>query len=380
MKISYFVNASWYFELHWLERAEAAINNGHKVYLISTFPNKNIRKNIESKGICCLDIKLERFSSNPIKNLTTLYQLVKINRKIKSDLFHLITIKPIILGGIYARLLKTPFVVSFVGLGRIFQKHESILNRLKFKIVTNIYKIIFSGRNHKIIFEHENDFHLLDSYVKLKKENIYIIEGAGVNIDEYVYTKECLENTFSVLFAGRLLWSKGLGDLVKAVDILHKKNINIVLKVAGISDLEDPDAISLNQIHEWEKQGNIVWLGKVEDMYSLLKHSNLVALPTKYAEGVPRIIIEACSVGRACIVSDSGGCKSIINDGYNGYLINNATPEEIADKIIFLKDNPDIRERFGSTSSKIVKDRFNRDIVIKKTLSVYNQFSNQELK
>ncbi|WP_276516491.1 glycosyltransferase, partial [Rosenbergiella australiborealis] len=158
MKISYFVNASWYFELHWLERAEAAIKDGYEVYLISTFPNIGIRKNIESKGVFCLDIELERFSSNPIKNIKTLYQLYKINKRVKSDLFHFITIKPIILGGIYAKLLKIPFIVSFVGLGRVFHKDNKLKNKLKIKIVTGFYKIIFSGTNYKIIFEHQDDY------------------------------------------------------------------------------------------------------------------------------------------------------------------------------------------------------------------------------
>ncbi|KYP96351.1 glycosyl transferase family 1, partial [bacteria symbiont BFo2 of Frankliniella occidentalis] len=121
MKIAYFVNASWYFELHWLERAEAAIKSGHEVYLISTFPKVEIKKNIESRGIKCLDIDLERFSSNPIKNLKTFYQIYKLNNKIEAELFHLITIKPIILGGVYAKIFRIPFVVSFVGLGRIFK-------------------------------------------------------------------------------------------------------------------------------------------------------------------------------------------------------------------------------------------------------------------
>ncbi|WP_241607932.1 glycosyltransferase, partial [Rosenbergiella australiborealis] len=223
-------------------------------------------------------------------------------------------------------------------------------------------------------------YDLLKKNIKFKKNSVHIIEGAGVNIDEYIYTKESLGNSFSVLFAARLLWSKGLGQLVEAIDILHKKDIRIELRVAGFQDIEDPDAISLKQINKWENEGKIVWLGKIEDMYSLLKSSNLVVLPTQYAEGVPRIIIEACSVGRACIVGNSGGCKSIIKNGYNGYLLNNFNPEDIADKIAYLKENTELRERFGIISSEIVKERFNRDIVIEKTLSIYNQLLTQEFK
>ncbi|PLC69550.1 glycosyltransferase [Klebsiella quasipneumoniae] len=104
MKIVYFVNAAWYFELHWLDRAEAAISKGYEVHLISCFSDENIKKNLEGKGIKCWDIKLNRFSKNILKNISILTAFRKFCKQINPDLIHLITIKPIIFGGVYARL------------------------------------------------------------------------------------------------------------------------------------------------------------------------------------------------------------------------------------------------------------------------------------
>ncbi|EPK3139375.1 glycosyltransferase [Enterobacter kobei] len=104
MRIVYFVNAAWYFELHWLDRSEAAISKGYEVHLVSNFADDAIKNNLEKKGIKCWDIELNRFSKNVFKNISIFTAFRKICKQIKPDLIHLITIKPILFGGLYARV------------------------------------------------------------------------------------------------------------------------------------------------------------------------------------------------------------------------------------------------------------------------------------
>lgn len=130
MRIVYFVNAAWYFELHWLDRSEAAISKGYEVHLVSNFADDAIKNNLEKKGIKCWDIELNRFSKNVFKNISIFTAFRKICKQIKPDLIHLITIKPILFGGLYARVAGIPFVVSFVGLGRLFGNKRGWLNKL----------------------------------------------------------------------------------------------------------------------------------------------------------------------------------------------------------------------------------------------------------
>ncbi|EGI6474468.1 glycosyltransferase family 4 protein, partial [Salmonella enterica subsp. enterica serovar Fluntern] len=101
------------------------------------------------------------------------------------------------------------------------------------------------------------------------------------------------------------LWSKGLGDLIEAKKILRQKNIHFVLNVAGILAEDDKDAIPLELIHHWHHEGLINWLGRSSNVYELIQKSNIVALPSIYPEGVPRLLLEASSVGRACIAYDT---------------------------------------------------------------------------
>lgn len=379
MRIVYFVNAAWYFELHWLDRSEAAIQQGYEVHLISCFADKTIKKNLEDRGIICWEIELDRFSKNILENISTLFAFQKISKQIKPDVIHLITIKPIVIGGIYARLTNTPFIVSFVGLGRLFGEHTGWKSQLIYRVVLFIYRFLFSRNSSaQIIFEHDADFAELSKYIKFNRDNVHIIEGAGVDRDKFCYQPEPAEKDFTVLFASRLLWSKGLGAVVEAVDLLRSHDdSNIILKVAGIQDNSDPDRIELRQILDWEKQGKIVWLGERNDIHELIKNSHVVVLPTSYSEGVPRIIIEACAIGRSCIVGNVAGCKAIIIDSFNGCVLENYTPEEIAKKIKFLQDHDDIRTEYGLRSSEIVKERFSKEIVIDKTLRIYSKLRNK---
>ncbi|HBW2224051.1 TPA: glycosyltransferase family 4 protein [Klebsiella quasipneumoniae subsp. quasipneumoniae] len=374
MKIVYFVNAAWYFELHWLDRAEAAISKGYEVHLISCFSDENIKKNLEGKGIKCWDIKLNRFSKNILKNISILTAFRKFCKQINPDLIHLITIKPIIFGGVYARLAGIPFIVSFVGLGRLFSDQDGWLNRVIYQSVISIYRYLLSAKSPaNVIFEHNADFAELSQHIKFDKKNVHIIEGAGVDRFRFSYQPEPDERQFSILFASRLLWSKGLGAVVEAVEILKQKNIkNITLYVAGILDEHDPDRIELAQILDWEKHGKIVWLGRRDDIQELIKNSHIVVLPTFYSEGVPRIIIEACAMGRSCIVGNVAGCKAIIVDNVNGCVIQEYSADEIANKIQYLQENSQIRKKFGLRSAEIVKERFSKEIVIDKTLHVYS--------
>ncbi|HCR3161733.1 TPA: glycosyltransferase, partial [Escherichia coli] len=120
-----------------------------------------------------------------------------------------------------------------------------------------------------------------------------VIDGAGIDINHFTFSEEQQSEPPKILFASRMLWSKGLGDLVQVKNILKHDGLDIEILVAGIIIENDDDAISLNQIQKWNDSGDIVWLGTRNDVKELIQLSNIVALPSIYGEGVPRILLEA---------------------------------------------------------------------------------------
>ncbi|MGK3126782.1 glycosyltransferase family 4 protein [Candidatus Pantoea formicae] len=369
MRILYFVNTAWYFDLHWIDRVNKLVIEGHEVHLVTTFSDNRIKEKIEAKGIECWDLNIDRFSINLVSNAKLLIEFHKLIKKIKPDLIHTITIKPNIIGGFIARMNKVPQIISIVGLGRVFLSD----NYLK-KLIGLFYKaILFNNDNIQMIFEHAADKTAILNMSNISPGKLHVIDGAGIDVEQFPYYPEKCGTTTNILFASRLLKAKGLELLVESVRQLKNEGLPLELLVAGISDDEDPDKIPIDLIEEWSSRELIVWLGKRNDVDALLKNCNIMVLPTKYAEGIPRIILEACSIGRACVVGNMPGCQSVISDKINGMVLKKHSVDELKECLRFLVENPDVRKEFGIRSSQLIKDKFSKDIVINKTFQVYKQ-------
>jgi glycosyltransferase involved in cell wall biosynthesis len=96
-----------------------------------------------------------------------------------------------------------------------------------------------------------------------------------------------------------------------------------------------------------------------------------VCLPSYYGEGVPKILIEAASGGRPIVTTDSPGCREIVQNGVNGILVPVRDPVAVADALVRLIDNPEIRHRFGRKGRSLVENEFSLDKINGETLGVY---------
>ncbi|QDY42394.1 glycosyltransferase family 4 protein [Candidatus Pantoea soli] len=367
MRIIFFVNTAWYFNLHWIERVNKLVDDGHEVHLVTSLNDEKTRNAIEQQGIKCWHLDIDRFSLNLLSNLKVLFGFYALISQIKPDLIHTITIKPNIIGGMISRLKGVPQIISIVGLGRAFQDD----GKLK-KIGAILYKaVLYKNEKVRMIFEHNADKEFFQRLSSIKNNDLYVINGAGVNTDKFFYKPEVVGKETKILFASRLLKSKGLEIVVDSIRELKKEGVNVELMVAGIVDNDDPDHIPLNQLYEWQREKLINWLGTRDDINLLLQECNIMILPTKYAEGIPRIILEACSVGRACIVGNMPGCQSIITNGVNGMILESHNTDDLCMKIKYLHDNPEVRREFGINSAKKIREFFSTEIVVNETLKVY---------
>lgn len=372
-KICFFINSDWYFKLHWLERAQVAANAGYEIHVISKFKDAIILTSLRKCGFICHDSGIEELSVNPFHFIKSGFRIYRLVKKINPSLLHCITIKPCLLGGTIARILHIPVIFSIVGLGRIFTE-KSVLYRLIFYPVTFLYRFCLKNTLSHVLFEHENDKLQFISILKADPEKCSVIEGAGVEVDEFSYIPEHVHQLKKVLFAGRLLWSKGLADLIEARRELLSRGMNFELIVAGISIPNDPDAISDVQMKQWQSQCDIIWVGQSNNMHNLISESNIIALPTSYPEGIPRILLEAASTGRATICYDSGGCNKLLIDGETGFLVKKNDLKAFTNKLALLLQDDLLRSQMGHKARARVEERFSANIVKRKTLDLYKKF------
>nr|WP_265414374.1 glycosyltransferase family 4 protein [Photobacterium leiognathi] len=367
-KVVFIINVDWYFKLHWLERAIFLKNNGYDISLITNFTSSEIKDNLIKLGITCYQCQIKRKSINPVSELNTIFQIQKILSIIDPDIIHAITVKPNLYAGLNNIFLGKKIIYSITGLGAVFSS-----SRIRFKIIKNlviyIYRLI-SNNKSIFIFENDSDFRIFkDEGVLI--DNGVVIHGAGVDTEKYFYKKPNYNR--NILFASRLLKDKGLDTLLDALEILKKKDIRCILNVAGIIDSDVTSAIPIKDLLELEKANKIKWIGTEKDMVSLIHKNDIVCLPTRYGEGIPRILIEAASCGRAIIGTDVSGCNDIIDNNYNGFLVPINNAKDLADKLIFLLENSNLLREFGANGRCKVLRQFDQNIVLEKTISIYKR-------
>ncbi len=370
-KLCFYINSDWYFNLHWKERALAAKEDGYEVHVICNFENPKIFSDFESSGIKPHDSRMSEQSLNPIIIIKDLLRSLRILKKIDPDILHCITIKPCLVGGFYAKVFRKKLVLSFVGLGRVFSSNAKKYRILKYNVST-FYRWVSKKKDVFFIFEHQLDRDKIISITGIDSGKTIVIDGAGIDTEKFEYLNEPDNSPPTVLFASRLIWSKGLSDLVEARKVLLRKGIHFNLVVAGITVKKDPGAIPENVIKKWSDDKDIIWLGQRDDVKTLIEGANIVALPSVYAEGVPRILIEAAAVGRPSIAYDMGGCSSIIVNNNTGFIVDKDI-DDLVYKLEKLITNKQLRVNFGINARAWVMSRFCSTYVIKKTLGVYNE-------
>lgn len=368
--IAYIVNADWYFVLHWLARARAARDRGLSVHVLTALTDARHQRTLAEHGLVCHPISLDRKGMNPLTEIASLRQIHAILRALNPDLVHCITVKPNILGGLATRRLGIKTILNVTGLGLAFSGRtgRAIIAR---QFVRPFYRLAANRPDCRIVFENQDDSERFSRLGIGWPGSHVVIPGSGVDTQVFAWTEEpdCQEPV--VLFAGRLLRDKGLADLVAAGDILRRRGLRFRLDVAGIVDEKSQNAIPLSQIEGWHAEGRINWLGTRHDMPAVLAGATIVALPSFYGEGVPRVLIEAAAVGRALVATSISGCRDIVRHGENGLLVRPNRPDELADALETLLRDRQLRQRFALAGRRLVEDVFGQDRVIAAMNAVY---------
>ena len=169
-----------------------------------------------------------------------------------------------------------------------------------------------------------------------------------------------------------MLWDKGIGEFVNAARLLQKQGVVAEFILVGSADLGNPKSISTKQLKQWHSDGVINWLGEQSNIAQLLVESHIVVLPS-YREGLPKSLIEAAAIGRAIVTTDVPGCREVVQEGENGFLVPVRDEKELAIAIKKLINSPDLLISMGKKSRLIAEQEFSIDQVVSKTLDIYSK-------
>lgn len=372
-KILFVLNADWYFNLHWKERAINAKANGFDVHIAVPSCDPSISQGLGDFGITVHVFSMHRTSLGMISEFTTLFSLLNVVKSVSPHVVHSVTIKPNLYCTLICKVLKLRLVTTYAGLGTL-KVSRVFKYRVARRLIFGLVKVFSFNLKSYALFENEEDLHFFNEKKLIESSRLIRVYGAGVNLDTYSYSAPLIKNKeLRILFASRLLKEKGLLDLVDAVNLLKSEQFNIKLDVAGIFDLDSPFSFSEKDIEKMQLAGDINWLGKRDDIATLIAQSDLVALPTSYGEGVPRILIEACAIGRPILTTPLGGCKDICIENFNGFLVNPNNRDEIVEVLKFLYFNAEVISHYGRNGRNLVESKFSNASVFEQNISIYKK-------
>jgi glycosyltransferase involved in cell wall biosynthesis len=281
-------------------------------------------------------VHIERFGFDLLKDTALVIRTARVIWLLKPDAVHLITLKPAVFSG-FASLITHFFIgypkrvlITLPGLGRMISRPEGSDERsyaIERVFTLMALRLMARFRCVHFTFETKHDYDYLAKRNIATKQNSSVIDGVGVD-PRLFYPEESspsCKSWIKVLFASRLLKSKGLNAfLMMAKGLADRPDVEFI--VAGIADNQDPDAVR----PEYLKQlAEIRFLGQVEYMPDLLRKCDIVCLPTRYGEGIPRILIEAAATGLASIASNHPGCLAVVEDGVTGEILPIAPDSEM---------------------------------------------------
>ena len=363
------VNDANFFLSHRLPVALAAQRAGFEVH-IATSGDGDVEQ-IVNHGFGHTAIELSRSGSNPLKEIKSIFSIFRVIRKINPDVLHLVTIKPVLYGGIVARLIGVKGVVLAIsGLGSVFSATTVKLTIIR-GIVKLIYRYVLAHKNIKVIFQNPDDLAVLDNLKVLGPASGKLIRGSGVDLDVYRMTPEQSDVPIVVL-AARLLREKGVFEFVQAARIVKSRGISVRFQLIGTPDPGNPSTITDSQLESWKIEGIVEVLGYRRDVPDLLSGANIVTLPSYYGEGVPKVLLEAAACGRAVVTTDHPGCRYAIEPDITGILVPIREPEALADAIQYLLSDSEKRVSMGQAGRRLAEQEFAIDKVINAHLDIYD--------
>lgn len=367
-KLFIVVNVDWFFLSHRKEIALSAQAAGYDVTIVTAETGK--LKDIEVLGLKVINLPMSRSGQNIIHELSACRFLYKLYRREKPDIVHHVGLKTILWGGLAARLAKVSGVVNAVsGLGTVFsQEKKSMFSG----ILTRILRISHHRNNLKVIFQNNEDKALFVDNSIINANQACMIKGSGVDLNRFQYTPEPSTEKIIVILTARMIVEKGVFVLIEAANKLKSKYKDTVQfwLCGGIDD--NPKAIKKEELDAACDGEYIRWLGYRTDVKELLQASHIVVFPSYYKEGLPKSLIEATAIGRPIVTTNSIGCKDVVEDEYNGYLVPTKDSDGLAEKLAILIENKELRLRMGINSRKLAETNFSIDNVIEKHLVIYD--------
>jgi glycosyltransferase involved in cell wall biosynthesis len=360
----------WYFYWHRLAIAERLAAVGYDVHAAT--PPGRFCAAIAAAGIPHHPIQIDRQGLNPLRDVATIKRLADLYRQLRPELVHHVAIKPMIYGTIAAKIAGVPAIVNAMpGTGYLFVSKQLLAWAIR-PGVKSAFRLLLNGRNSRVILENGDDRKTWIAARVMRPDRVVVMPGCGVDTEAFRPVPPPPGPPLVVL-AARLLSYKGVAEFVDAARILKSRGARARFALLGDGDPGNPASIPAERLRQWQEDGVVELLGWQDDVAKVFAQAGIVCLPSHGGEGVPRSLLEAAACGRPIVTTDVPGCRDIVHDGDNGFLVPPRQAAPLADALERLIDDDDLRRRMGARGRERALAEFSVDIVAAQTLQLYDE-------
>ncbi len=333
------------------ELLERLLKEGYEVHI--SLPMGPRVKDMEEMGCKFIETPVDRRGMNPIADLKLFFKYRKILKQVKPDVVLTYTIKPNIYGGLACRMAKVPYLSNITGLGSALE-NGGILQ----KVTCFLYKRALR-RISCIFFQNEENKKFFETH-KLLLGRHRLIPGSGVSLTRFAPLEYPGADKTEFVFISRLMKEKGIDQYLEAAKEIRERYPNTVFHVCGFCEKEYEDRMAV-----LTGENIVEYHGVVQDVREILKQVHCIIHPTYYPEGMSNVLLESAASARPMITTDRSGCREIVEDGKNGFIVRQQDAKDLIQKIEqFLAASYDEKREMGLCARKKVEREFDREIVI----------------
>lgn len=347
-------------------------NKKYKIHIVTNFKKpfdiKYFHKKF-NKSVSFSHTEVSRGRKNPIIVFTEMFDfLIKI-KKINPDIIHSFGLKGTLIGSIVSLLLRKKGIFTVTGLGYNFNNNDLKAIILR-SLVKNTLRFTLNSKLTTVTVETKNAQIRVSSNFKIKKENIKVISGLGVDKSRFYFSKMKFSRNIVFLMASRLLIDKGVVEFCRAANIAKKEKLNAKFILVGDEDRSNQSYISRVELKKLSN-GSVHFKPYKNNIINEILKCNVFVLPS-YHEGLSLGIMEACSIGRPTICTNISGCKEIIKNNFSGYLVKKGDTSDLVDKFKISCKSKNKLLLLGRNARKTIEKFYGIDVISPKYQKLYN--------
>ena len=334
-----------------LELVERLLNDGYEVHISSPYGERI--DDLKDLGVIYHEIAMERHGMNPVHEAKLLLTYRKLIFEVEPDIILGYTIKPNIYGAMAAAEKHVPFVANITGLGTSVENPG-----MSQKLIIELYKVAFKHVQRVFFQNTENQQFFIDHNIAVDKHGL--LPGSGVNLSRFTVTDYPSDDVVKFAFISRIMKEKGIDQYLDAAKEIKKKYPNTEFHVCGFCEAEYE-----GKLNEYNEDGTVIYHGMIRDVAGFMSGMNCIIHPTYYPEGLSNVLLESCASGRPIITTDRSGCREVVDDGINGYMISQKDSKKLIEAVEkFINLSFEEKKVMGLAAREKVEREFDRQIVV----------------